>query len=152
MRQVRASPEGAAGFSTRACAVPSTSPSSTAREAALRPARGEGGAERLEHAGEQERERLEAVHRPVQLERRLEALGERRGDEEALVLAAGEADEARAVGAEALGEGDGRQAREVADRAQAPAAEELLPLRRQAEASERQRARAPPPPAPRARR
>ncbi len=105
----------------------------------LRPPRGEGGAERLEDAGEQEGQRLEAVHRPLQLERRLEPRGERRGDEEPLVLAAGEVGEARAVGPEALGEGDGRQPREVADRAQAPAPEEKEPLRPDPEEVERQR-------------
>ena len=87
--------------------MPSTRPSSTASDGRLRPARGERGAERLEHAAEQEGQRLEAVHRPVELERRLEPLGERRGDEDAVVLAAGEPREAGALGPEALGEGDG---------------------------------------------
>ena len=103
----------------------------------LRPARGERGAERLEHAAEEEGERLEAVHRPVELERRLEPLGERRGDEDAVVLAAGEPREARSLGPEARGEGHGGEPREVADRAQAPAPEEketLLPDARGARA------------------
>ena len=139
MRQVRASPEGAAGRRARACVVPSTSPSCDGERGRFRPARGERGAQRLEHAAEEEGQRLEAVHGPVELERRLEPLGERRGDEDAVVLAAGEPGEAGALGPEARGEGHGGQPREVADRAQAPAPEEREPLRPDVEELEGQR-------------
>ncbi len=96
-------------------------------------------AERLEHAPEQEGEGLETLDGPLELERRLEALGERCAHENSVVLATREPHEPRSLRAEALGEALRRQPRDVADRPQPPAPQDLLALGREGEPLERKR-------------
>ena len=139
VRQVRASPEGAAGFSTRACAVPSTSPSSTASEAAFAPR-----AARAAQSGSSTRESRNASgSRPSTGQSSSSVVSKRSGSGAGTRRPSSSPRARRArrgpSGPKRSARDDGRQPREVADRAQAPAPEELLPLRRQAEEIERQR-------------
>ena len=82
-------------------------------------------AQRLEHPGEQERERLEAVHRPVQLELHLEALRRRPGDERRVVLASREAMQPGPFGPQALGQSSRGELLQVSEPLETPAPEQL---------------------------
>src|SRR5262245_20192593 len=84
------------------------------REAAAGPQRLRQG---VENALEQEREGLEAFHRPFKIEGDLEALGRRSRHAGPRVLAACEAHEARAALPQPGSEGSGRERGELADRA-----------------------------------